>query len=115
MIALNNIRKSGAILFEIISILIIAFYSSPQLVVDYHSAKNNKSFFRIDTGNPIVYYKASENLSFTESLPKVQAVEHGDWDISFDLASLEISTSEALHVASYLHNVFYVFTSINAP
>lgn len=115
MIALNKIRKSGAILFEIISIVIIAFYSCPELVVNYHSAKNNQPFFRIDAGNPIVYYKASENLSFTESLTKVQGVEHTDWDISFDLPSIEISTCKALFVGASLRNVFYVFISINAP
>jgi len=115
MIAFNKVRRGGAFFFEIISILIIAFYSSPDLVVNHHSVKNSQSFFRIDSGNPIVYYKASENLSFTESSPKVQAVAHTDWDISFDLPSLEISTCEALKISSYLHNVFYVFTSINAP
>ena len=114
MIPLNNIRRWGAIFFEIVSILIIAFYSSPEFVVHHQLTKNTQSFFQIDSGNPIVY-KASENLSFAPSSPKIQAVEHSDWDVSFDVPSLELATSDALHVVASLHNVFYVFTSINAP
>jgi hypothetical protein len=114
MIGLNKIRKGGAIFFEIISILLIAFYSSPQILASYQSNKH-QSFFQYDSENPIVFYKASENLTYTHPLPKVQMTGHSIWDVVFDTPSLEIATSEALFVATSLRNVFYVLTSINAP
>lgn len=112
---LNKIRRFSSIFFGVISVLIVSFYSNPEFLTNYQSYKGHQFFLVSDSGNPIVYYKASENLSYTHSLPKVQAVGHHELDFTFDSPSLEIATSEALFVVASLRNVFYVFTSINAP
>ena len=114
MILFSKIRRFSAIFFGIISVLIIAFYSSHEFA-NHLSVKSQEFFIQSNSGNPIVYYKASESLSFTHALPKVQAVEHHELDSAFDLPSLEIATNEALFVVASLRNVFYVFISINAP
>jgi hypothetical protein len=114
MISFRKIRRVSAIFFGIISVMIVAFHSSSEFA-NHLSVKSQEFFIQSNSGNPIVYYKASENLSFTHSLPKVQAVGHHELDIAFDLPSLEIATSEALFVVASLRNVFYVFISINAP
>jgi hypothetical protein len=101
--------------FEVISILLIAFYSSPQFLINYQSSQSNQSFFRIDSGNPIVYHKASEHLSYVNSQPKIQLVGYEIWAASCDMPSAEITTNKALLVVDFLRNVFYVFVSINAP
>lgn len=115
MMTFSKIRKWAAIFFGIISILIFAFYSSPEFFTNHQSCKSHQFFLQPDSGNPIVFYKTSENLSYTHSLPKVQVVGHHDWSVTFDLPSIEIATGEALFVVASIRNVFYVFTSINAP
>ncbi|MEK6780578.1 MAG: hypothetical protein AABY93_02670 [Bacteroidota bacterium] len=113
MMAFSKIRK-WAFFLGIISIVIIVFYSCPGLLTNHQSYKSHQFFLQPDSGDPIVY-KASENLSYTHSQPKVQAVSYHDWRVTFDLPSIEISTCEALFVVASLRNVFYVFTNINAP
>ena len=112
---MHKIRNGGAIFFGIISIVIIAFYSSPQFLKSYQSCQSSQSFFKVDSGNPIVYHKASEHLSYVNSLPKIQIVGNETGEALFDISSAEITTNKALFVVDFLRNVFYVFVSINAP
>src|SRR6478735_6802607 len=111
---LSKIRRQGAIFFEIISILIIAFYASPRFF-DHQSNKPYQSFYQQDFKDPIIFCKVFENLNYTHSLPKLHVAEHPVWNIAVDVAALEVATSKALLVVPYLRNVFYVFVSINAP
>ena len=111
---LSKIRRQGAIFFGVISILIIAFYSSPQFLDRYQSNKPYQSFYQLDYKNPIVFCKVFENLTYTHSLPKLHVAEHHVSNIAVD-AALEVTTSKALLVVTYLRNVFYVFVCINAP
>ncbi|MBK5278785.1 MAG: hypothetical protein JJE09_07975 [Bacteroidia bacterium] len=115
MNSLSKIRRFCAFLFEVISIFIIVVYANPEFLRRHQSSKSHQTFLQSNSGNPIVYHKASEYLTYTNSSSGIQLAGYPSWDVNFDLPALEIETNESLFVVVSLYNVFYVITSINAP
>ncbi len=109
---MRNVRTFAVGLFEVILILIIACYANPEFATNYQYTSHQQ--IHSDSGNPIIYYKAIENLFNVQTLSKIQLFSESPSSVDFDLPSLKISAGEALlEVAS--RNAFYVFVSINAP
>lgn len=111
---LNRVRKIAVLPLVVVAISLTAFYCSPSVYVNTHTYKSHPSVHQSHAGSAIVFLKAAEQPLVISSFFCLQEFQKSTTFL-FNLPEAELLTNKALHVTAYLHNVFYVFTSIHAP
>lgn len=97
-----------------VAISLTAFYCAPGVYANTHAYKSHPSVHQAHAGSAIVFLKAADQPLVISPLSFLQDFQQSTTFL-FNLPEAELLTNKALHVTAYLHNVFYVFTSIHAP
>lgn len=111
---LNRVRKIAVLPLVVVAISLTAFYCSPGVYANTLAYKSHPSVHQAHAGSVIVFLKVADQPLAISPFSLLEDFQQSATFL-FNLPEAELLTNKALHVTAYLHNVFYVFTSIHAP
>ena len=110
--SIAQIRKRIKLFFSVFTLLFALAYLSPSFTGYYTPQLKTAHAASVDA---FVVQSGTALVSAHQQFCKITGLDYFIANITLNASSIEVATSKALFISLFDRNVFYVFTTINAP